>query len=194
VQVALFPLGVVLFPGGVLPLRVFETRYMDMTRDCMKHGKPFGVCLIREGREVGAPAVPEQTGCLARIEQWDMQQLGVLNLRTLGEERFRVLSTRANEQGLVLGEIETLSPEEDAPVPEDCSPCADLVRRVVEDQGAAMFAEPYRYDSARWVGYRLAEILPLPMPAKQKLLELDDPLARLSILQKILDASRTNAR
>ena len=84
-----------LFPGGVLPLRVFEARYMDMTRDCIRDNKPFGVCLIREGREVGAPAVPEPVGCLARIAEWDMQQLGVMTLRTVGTERFRLLSTRS---------------------------------------------------------------------------------------------------
>jgi Lon protease-like protein len=186
VQIPLFPLGVVLFPGGLLPLRVFETRYVDMTRDCLKKDLPFGVCLIREGKEVGAPAVPESVGCLARIVNWDMQQLGVLNLSTVGNERFRVLGTQSNSQGLVLGEVELMPHEPDAPVPQSLLHCVELVRHVVQDAGEEVFAGPHRYDSASWVGYRLAEILPLPMGLRQKLLELEDPLARLALLQEIL--------
>src|SRR6185503_19392245 len=106
-HIPLFPLNTVLFPGGVLPLRVFEARYLDMTRDCMKSGTPFGVCLIHEGSEVGAPAVPRSVGCTATITDWDMQQLGVLNLRTRGERRFRILSSGANKQGLISAEVQT---------------------------------------------------------------------------------------
>lgn len=189
-RLPIFPLGTVLFPGGILPLRVFETRYVDMTRDCLKNDHPFGVCLIREGREVGAPATPEAVGCIARIVDCDMQQLGVLSLRTRGEERFRILASASTKQGLVVADIEPIAPEADAPVPEEYADCARLLQRIVAEQGETLFPGPHRFDSAKWVGYRLCEILPLPLPAKQKLLELDDAIERLSLLDRVLAAGR----
>ena len=96
----LFPLQTVLFPGGRLPLRIFEQRYMDMAKECLRENLPFGVCLIREGREVGEPALPEDVGCTARIVEWDMPQLGVLQVVTRGERRFRIRSHRVQTDGL----------------------------------------------------------------------------------------------
>jgi Lon protease-like protein len=189
-RLPIFPLGTVLFPGGALPLRVFETRYVDMTRDCLKNEHPFGVCLIREGREVGAPAVPEKVGCIARIVECDMQQLGVINLLTRGEERFRILKSSSTSQGLVVADIEPIPPERDTPVPPEYEDCARLLLRLVDAHGEGLFTPPHRFDSARWVGYRLAEVLPLPLPVKQKLLEMDDPVERLSVLHRVLAASR----
>jgi Lon protease-like protein len=188
IDVPIFPLNAVLFPGGLLPLRVFETRYMDMTRDCLKRSRPFGVCLIREGSEVGAPAVPEPVGCLASILDWDMQQLGVLNLKTLGGQRFRILGSEAGAQGLISASIELIAPEESHAIPEEYAACVRLVEMVVADQGKPVFAEPHAFDDAAWVGYRLSEILPVPLLAKQKLLELTDSLARLAILQRFLES------
>ncbi|MGH8696682.1 MAG: LON peptidase substrate-binding domain-containing protein, partial [Burkholderiales bacterium] len=173
----LFPLNTVLFPGGVLPLRVFETRYMDMTRECLKAEQPFGVCLIRTGKEVGAPATPEPVGSLATIAQWDMQQLGVLQLRTLGGQRFRIRDASAAAQGLLRARVELIPDEEDADLPEQYTALADLLRLVIADKSEAVFAEPHALGSALWVGYRLSEILPVPLAAKQKLLELDGALA-----------------
>jgi Lon protease-like protein len=181
----LFPLGTVLFPGGALALRVFEPRYMDMVSGCLQHQRPFGVCLIREGSEVGAPAVPHTIGCTARIADWDMQQLGVLNLHARGEERFRIVRSRATSQGLVLADIETLAPESDRPVPQGFADCVELLKEAVEASGATAIPEPHRFDSASWVGYRLSEILPLPLAVKQQLLQLEDALARLALLQRV---------
>lgn len=187
-NVPIFPLNAVLFPGGLLPLRVFEARYMDMTRDCMKRGEPFGVCLIREGSEVGAPAVPEATGCLAKILEGDMQQQGILNIKTRGGQRFRILERHTGAQGLISAKIELIPAEKSVAVPEEFASCARLLEMVVADQGKPVFAEPHAFDDASWVGYRLAEILPVPLIAKQKLLELTDSLARLSILQRFLES------
>jgi len=187
-KVPIFPLNAVLFPGGLLPLRVFEARYMDMTRDCMKRDKPFGVCLIREGSEVGAPAVPEAVGCLANILEWDMQQLGVLNLKTRGAQRFRILEHKSDAQGLISADIELIPPDKSMAIPEEYAGCARLVEMVVLDQGKPIFAEPHAFDDSAWVGYRLSEILPIPLLAKQKLLELTDSAARLSILQRFLES------
>jgi hypothetical protein len=187
-KVPIFPLNAVLFPGGLLPLRVFETRYMDMTRDCMKQDKPFGVCLIREGSEVGEPAVPEGIGCLAMILEWDMPQLGLLNLKTRGTQRFRIRERESDKQGLITAEVELIRPDKSLAVPKEYAGCARLLEMIVLDQGKSIFAEPHALDDAAWVGYRLSELLPIPLLAKQKLLELTDSLARLSILQRFLES------
>jgi hypothetical protein len=187
VDVPIFPLNTVLFPGGLLPLRVFEARYMDMARDCLRHERPFGVCMIREGREVGAPATPEPVGCLARITDCDMQQLGLLHLKTLGGQRFRILACRTGAQGLVSADIELIPPEETVPLPDRFTAFTRLLELVIAEQDRPIFAEPHEFASAAWVGYRLTEVLPVPLAAKQKLLELTDSLARLDILQRFLE-------
>ncbi len=187
---AIFPLNVVLFPGGILPLRVFEQRYMDMAKTCLRDGEPFGVCLIRSGREVGDPAIPEPVGCTARIFEWDMQQLGVLSIRTQGEGRFRILTATVTSAGLTRAQVEMIEPESDAPLPERYLACATLLRAVAEEHGATLFGEPARYDSTSWVSSRLTEILPVPLHAKQKLLELEDAMQRIEILDKFLQQHR----
>jgi len=187
--VPLFPLGTVLFPGMRLPLKVFEPRYMEMAKACLKHDAAFGVCLIREGAEVGEPAVPEPVGCLAKIREWDMEQLGILKVRAEGLERFRLASTETTPSGLILGRIERLPADPAAAVPE-LAACADFVRKVIEAVGSSRFGEPYGYDDASWVGFRLAEILPLRNPVRQKLLELTDAGARLAILHRFLRERR----
>ena len=193
VNVPIFALNTVLFPGGLLPLRVFEARYMDMARDCLRHERPFGVCMIREGSEVGAPATPEPVGCLARITDCDMQQLGLLHLNTLGGQRFRILACHTGAQGLVSADIKLIPPEEAIPLPERFIAFTRLLKLVVAGQDRPIFAEPHEFGSAAWVGYRLTEILPVPLAAKQKLLELTDSLARLDILQRFLEQRGFNA-
>ena len=185
----LFPLNTVLFPGGMLPRRVFEARYMDMARQCLRDKSMFGVCLIREGREVGKPAVPEMVGCQARIIECDMQQMGVLQLLTQGVERFKVLSTSTNSQGLILAEVETIPSEPPPRIPEQFTACSKLLARILAKHGPGIFAEPHLTDDAAWVGYRLSEALPFPPEDRQKLLCMDDSLARLSILNRIISAN-----
>jgi Lon protease-like protein len=175
----------VLFPGGRLPLRIFEARYMDMAKACLRDGSAFGVCLIREGAEVGAPATPAEVGTLARIATWDMPQLGVLQVLARGEQRFRIRSRSVQANGLVRGSIELIDPENDAPVPESLARCVQLLERVIE-QHPELFERPHRLDSCLWVGGRLAELLPLPLDAKQALLELDDPRTRLERLNALV--------
>lgn len=184
--IPIFPLNTVLFPGGILPLKVFEQRYMDMAKACLKDNSVFGVCLIRDGKETGAPAVPESVGCTGRISDWDMEQLGVLQVRTLGEDRFRMLDSHITARGLILGEVEIISAEEEVQVPPEYVGCTELVRKVIESVGEENFAKPYRFESANWVGYRLSEFLPIKMAAKQKLMELTDAVARLEVLAQFL--------
>jgi len=177
----------VLFPGGRLPLRIFEARYMDMAKACLKDGTPFGVCLIVTGKEVGEPAVPAPIGTLARIGEWDMPQLGVLHVIARGEQRFRILERRVQPDGLAVASVELLPEDADAAVPESCRTCVRLLERVIEQQ-PALFESPQRLDSASWVSARLAELLPLPLPAKQELLELADARSRLERLNALISA------
>lgn len=181
----LFPLGTVLFPGGLLPLRVFEQRYLEMAKGCLRENAPFGVCLIREGAEVGAPATPVPVGCTARIAQWDMQQLGLLQIVARGEQRFRVLERRLQRDGLARAQVELLPEEADAPVPERLAGCRALLERIAAEHGERLFAHPYRMDSCAWVGARLAEALPLASALKQQLLEMDG-LPRLETLGRLV--------
>jgi uncharacterized protein len=180
-EVPLFPLHTVLFPGGRLPLRIFEQRYMEMAKTCLKDNSPFGVCLIHQGKEVGEPAVPVGVGCLARIAEWDMPQLGVLQVTARGESRFRILDQRVQADGLVRASIELLPEGEDVPLPEAAARYAKLLERVIE-QHPALLERPHRLDSSAWVSARLAELLPLPLEAKQALLETENGRARLEKL------------
>ena len=184
-ELPLFPLNTVLFPGGRLALRIFEQRYMKMAKACLRDGAPFGVCLISEGSEVGVPATPVEVGCLARIGNWDMPQLGLLQVTALGERRFRILERRVEPSGLARASIELFQEDIDSAIPASCAGCVRLLERVIEQQ-AALFEPPHRLDSASWVGARLAEILPLPLAAKQELLELTDARERLERLNALL--------
>jgi uncharacterized protein len=188
----LFPLQTVLFPGGRLPLRIFEQRYMTMAKACLRDGSAFGVCAIREGREVGAPAVPYDVGTLAKIGEWDMPQLGVLEIVAVAGERFRIVARRIERNGLQLAKVRPVSPENDSPVGESAAACVRLLERVIEQQ-PEIIAAPHRLDSASWVGARLAELLPLPLAERQALLELDDPAERLARLNLKIRGSRAGA-
>jgi Lon protease-like protein len=175
----------VLFPGGRLPLRLFEQRYLAMAKACLKDGTPFGVCAIREGKEVGTPAVPFEVGTTAKIAEWDMPQLGVLQVVATGDARFRIVSHRAQHDGLLVGEIEMLPPESDGPVPPSCTTAVRILERIIQEH-AGLLPEPHRLDSSAWVSARLVELLPLPLPSKQELLELDDARVRVERLNALL--------
>jgi Lon protease-like protein len=180
----IFPLNTVLFPGGVLPLKIFEQRYLDMTKVCISEDRPFGVCLIKEGREVGTPAVPSEVGCLARITQWDMPQLGIFHLLTEGTQRFRIVHSSVQKSGLISATIETL-PGEQKVAPQDTL-CSDVLQTIIEKLGAGRFPAPHRFDDAAWIGYRLSEVLPISLDTRQQLLQIADPQRRLAQLSQIL--------
>ena len=183
-EIPLFPLNTVLFPGGILPLKVFEQRYIEMIKVCLRDTTPFGVCLIREGREVGHAAVPEPVGCLATIENWEMPQLGMFHIVARGGERFRIRETRVASNHLMSAAVELLPP--DAAAAEVDSLCRQVLQAVIEKVGAAQFPAPLRLDDASWVGYRLAEVLPLEPRLKQELLETTDAGGRLERLRALL--------
>lgn len=182
----LFPLNAVLFPGGTLNLRVFEQRYMTLVKDCFKRESSFGICLIAEGAEVGAPAQPHAVGTEARIVAWDMTQPGILNITVRGEGRFRIQSSAADATGLLQARVEPIAAEPEMPVPEALAALVPLLQAMAADAGAERLPPPHRFDDAAWVGYRFCELLPIPAIARQKLLELEDPISRLEIVFKFL--------
>jgi len=188
--VPIFPLQTVLFPGAALPLKIFEVRYVDMAKACLKDGSLFGIALIREGEEVGAPAVPEAIGCLARIADCDVEELGVLKVRAEGVERFRIVSTEVTRQGLITGEVERVDTEAEVTDAPGLAESAEFLRKAIAGIGAERFVEPFRFDDATWVGFRLAEILPLRIDVKQKLLELTDATMRIAVLHKFLQQQK----
>lgn len=163
---------------------------MDMARVCLREGTPFGVCAIREGTEVGAPATPYDVGTLARIVQWDMPQLGLLHVVAEGGQRVRIRSRRVERNGLALAAVDVLPEDTDEPVPGGAARCARLLARLIEQQ-PELFPEPHRLDSSAWVSARLAELLPLPLAEKQALLELDTGAARLGRVSALLREAAT---
>ncbi|MDY0013777.1 MAG: LON peptidase substrate-binding domain-containing protein [Rhodocyclaceae bacterium] len=181
----LFPLKTVLFPGGRLPLRIFEARYMDMVSQVMREDGAFGVCLIAAGREVGEAAVPRLMGTEARIESWDMAQPGLLHIVARGGRRFAVTDHEVQGDGLLTATVRWLPDPAAVAVPAAQGELVALLRRIVADQAEARLA-PEHFDDAAWVGARLAEILPIPVEAKQALLELTDWVSRLEIIQRFL--------
>jgi Lon protease-like protein len=186
----LFPLRTVLFPGGLLPLKVFETRYVDMAKACLADESPFGVCLITQGEEVAHPgsAAPHFTtvGTVARIVDWDMPELGILHIVTVGEGRFRVTGHRAQPSGLLVGDVAAIDAEPSITLPAGHEPLARLLEVIATRLGPDHFPAERRFDDASWVGYRLAELLPLPLTVKQGMLEINEPAVRLAVLHQFL--------
>ena len=188
--VPVFPLQTVLFPASLLPLRIFEVRYMDMAKACLREGSPFTVCLIKEGSEVGTPAVPEAIGCLARIADCDMEELGILKVTAEGEERIRIVSSEVTRAGLIVAEVEEYGAEAVSEAVSEgtqgLEESVEFLRKVIAGIGEQRFAAPLRFDDPTWVSFRLAEILPLRNDVKQKLLEVTDTTLRIAILHHFL--------
>lgn len=185
----LFPLRTVLFPGGLLPLRIFEPRYVDMVGRCMREGGEFGVLLITDG--VGAESGPvgsvADVGTTARVVDFHALPDGLLGLMCRGARRFRLLSRRVQEDGLHLGTVEWLAePAPSALLPEH-APLARVLRRVLEELGDTARHLDAAFDDAGWVSWRLAEFLPLERSAQQELLELEDPQARMNALAPLIE-------
>ncbi|PAS94339.1 MAG: peptidase S16 [Candidatus Dactylopiibacterium carminicum] len=184
-RLPLFPLSAVLFPRSRMGLHVFEARYLDMIARCMQAESTFGICLIADGQEVGAPALVHGVGVEARIVDWDMSVPNLLGLTVRGQRRFHVLEQMADKQGLVTGIVRWFDEPAVTALPVEYEPLLPLLQMVVADAGEKI-PLPHAFDDADWVGFRYAEILPIPPLARQRLLELEDPLLRLSIVQSFL--------
>jgi len=180
-SLALFPLGTVLFPGGPLALRIFEPRYLDMIRRCLKEPAAFGVVLILNGAEVGAVTSIAELGTTARVVDFDTLPDGLLGISCVGEQRFRVLRRWQQADGLNLAEVDYLTDEAPCALPPEFAPLADLLREVLPKLGGAYAHVEAHYQDAGWVANRLAEVLPLSPAQQLQLLELSEPLARLKL-------------
>jgi len=189
-ELPLFPLKTVLFPGGILPLKVFEQRYIEMTKACLANELPFGVCLVTQGEEVAradeAPATFASIGTLASITSWDMPEPGILHIGVVGGARFRVVSHAVRRDGLVVGKVAAIPAEPTVALPAACAPLVRLLEALAQRVGPQHFPAQHAFEDASWVGYRLAELLPLPLHIKQTMLEVNDSEVRLSVLQKFL--------
>ena len=189
VEVPLFPLRTVLFPGGPLPLRIFESRYIDMISQCMKSDSPFGVLLIREGNEAGL-ATTHEVGTLATITDWYQGSDGLLGVTAVGGSRFRLLSGRQQANGLNIGEIDVIPPEPTMTLPDEYASLRKILEGVLDDLGRLYESLERRFDDAVWVTYRLVEILPIELAEKQQFLESSDTLARLKLIDELLNTVR----
>jgi Lon protease-like protein len=178
----------VLFPDGPLPLRIFETRYVDMVKYCMREQSPFGVVLIRAGSEVGTGSVGETSavGTTARIVDFDPLPDGLLGITCLGERKFSVSKHWQQEDGLHLADVVFVDPEEALDLPLEYDHLGELLRKVLPELGELYANVPKYFSNASWVGCRLAEILPIALSEKQYCLELDDPIARLARLSPLI--------
>ena len=179
-----FPLSLVLFPDGGLPLRIFEPRYLRMVSDCMRRDEGFVVCLIRSGREAGAAAEFHQVGTVAEIEQWDQGGDGMLQLLVRGTRRVQVLDYRVAQDQLITGRVVDLEKEPVSGIAEHHAPLAGLLEKALYEHGVEL-PDPQRLQDATWVSCRLAELLPMPMARRQWLLELTNSALRLDALAEI---------
>lgn len=187
VSIPLFPLHTVLFPGGPLPLRIFEARYVDMVSNCMKTETGFGVSMIQHGREVGEAAVTCSVGTLANIVDWHMRHDGLLGISTIGGRRFRIASVKVLANQLTMAKVEWLPDEPEIELPNEYLQMVDLLRRLIDQAGHHYALLNHRYADASWVSFRLAELLPISMYRKQQFLEMTDPLMRLEHLVEMLE-------
>ena len=184
-EVPLFPLSTVLFPGGPLPLRIFEPRYIDMISYCMKNDVAFGVLLIRDGKESG-PATTHDVGTLARITDWYQGSDGLLGVTAIGQQRFRLLSSSRQRDGLNVGSIELIDDEKALALPREFTALKKILDGVLDDLGRLYESLERRPDDAVWLTYRFVEILPIDLEQKQRCLESSDTLARLRLVDELV--------
>ncbi|MBK7063402.1 MAG: LON peptidase substrate-binding domain-containing protein [Rubrivivax sp.] len=189
----LFPLQAVLFPGGLLTLKVFEARYLDLVARCMRSGQGFGVVCLRQGAEVGRskrPTLFESVGVHAHIDEVDGDQAGILKLRCTGRERFRLEGAPSQQaDGLwqcAIGEVEADARELPAAAMFETVKALSNAIATLRERGQLPFVEPFRLDDAGWVANRWCELLPIPLSAKYKLMALEDPAVRLSVVDGYL--------
>lgn len=188
----IFPLRTILFPGSKLPLRIFEPRYIDMVSRSMREDSEFGIILSRESTD---PKMFEtyDTGTLAKIIDWDQGGDGLLGITTLGTQKFRLKELNKQEDGLNIGSIERIEKEGDYKPLKEFTHLVELLQAILDDVNIYDDDEK-RFDSASWISYRFAEILPLRIEDKQKCLEIDDPIIRLNFLEPLIKMIRESSQ
>jgi Lon protease-like protein len=188
-ELPLFPLNAVLFPGGPLPLRIFEPRYLDMVSRCMREQSGFAVVLVNEGEEASIATSFAATGTEARIVDFDRLEGGLLGISCLGHERVRVVEAWREPDGLNRGRVLDIAADPVVPLPPEQAWLAEVVKQVLPEAGDT-YRHVERREDAAWIANRLAELLPLALADKQTLLELSDPLERLSVLEPAVNRTR----
>ncbi len=190
-EIALFPLPEVILPGGRLPLRIFETRYLDMVRRCLGEGLGFGIVLIQEGQQTLASAEHQlpsinHHGTYSRIVDFDQYTDGTLGIVIEGETKFAVRDQYERPDRLMMAEVTFLEPEVDAELPEDRAHLAAILESLIQHENVARLRYELNLGSAREVGSRLAELLPCSSGIKQRMLEMRDPIARLDEIERVI--------
>ena len=184
----LFPLHNVLLPGAAMDLRIFERRYLDLVRDCGRSGGGFGICLILEGIEAGTPATPAAYGVEARIEDFDTGADGLLSLRVRGHRRFHAIRTRVRDNGLVMADVDWLRADPEEALRPEHALLGTLLQTMMEKAGSDLTGLPPRiFEQAAWVGWRLAQVLPITAEQRVSILQEDDAHARLQRLLEWID-------
>ena len=185
-KLPLFPLNTIIFPGGVLPLRIFEPRYLDMVKDCVRDQSEFVICLIKDGSETSSLAKFQQIGTACRIIDWETLPDGLLGITAQGVSRVEIDSAHAQENHLLIGEMRYLSESEDQSLPAKFDEWAHLISVIIQELGKPFNEQNQYLDSAQWVGARLTEYLPFELEQKQRILEMDHPIIRLEHLHDVL--------
>lgn len=184
--IPLFPLNAVLFPGGQLPLRIFEPRYLDMISNCMKNESGFGICLIKSGEETGKAPEVHKLGTLCDISYFNMQSDGLLGITAQGKQRFRILEKQVLENQLIVAEVQLLEQEASVPIELKYAPSVSLLENLFQQLGQPYTRMKKHYECASWVSSRLTELLPIELIKKQGFLEMDDPISRLDAVWTLL--------
>jgi len=192
-ELPLFPLQAVLFPGGLLRLKVFEARYLDLIGRCLRTQEPFGVVCLKQGSEVrGVDSEPvrfESIGVLARLVDVDAHEPGILRVSCTGEQRFQLAQSHQRADGLWCGQVRMLAADASLAPPAELAQTVAALSNAIEAlqaQGQLPFAEPHRLDDAGWVANRWCELLPISLQARQRLMELDQPIQRLKLVDDFL--------
>jgi Lon protease-like protein len=186
-RIPIVPLNTVLFPGGLLPLRIFEPRYVDMVSQCIKSGTGFGVCLIREGGEVGAAVSTYDIGTFAVIRDWQLRHDGILGVTVQGKQRFHITRQQISDANLILADVSYIDIEPNVELPTEYTSLAEWIRRSGSRTEPSEQDSPKPFSDASWVGFRLADCLPLKLQRKQYFLQLDDPIQRLERLNDVMN-------
>ncbi len=184
--IPLFPLNSVIFPGGVLSLRIFESRYLEMVKACTREQSDFVICLIKDGTEVGMAAKHRNIGTACRIIDWETLPDGLLGVTAQGQSRVEIKQTEVRANQLLMGDVDYLAEGDDEVLPKRFSEWADLITAIIKELGKPFDEQSQHLDSAHWIGARLTEYLPFELELKQRILEIDHPIVRLEHLHDVL--------
>ncbi len=195
-KIPLFPLGTILFPDGVIALKIFEARYLDMIKQCLREKTEFGVVSIIKNSDASEEDISlsfSSIGTLAQIEDFDPVQPALYMTKSFGTQRFRLIRSKQEVNGLWMGEVELIENDPLTPIPQEHQKVAELLDEIIsviqsEDLlGETFFKKPFKVDDCGWVSNRLAELLPISLAQKNHLLAQTNPRIRLDLITEIIE-------